>query len=274
MQEHNLKLNRKIFNDTASNQKLFKTCKEYARLDAVQFSNKSRLVWQFVASEQVKDILKAFDEVADAQRGAHKDRGTIFYFDSCHDINLLALMSALGIDYPDIIRFGSSLFFELHEDDVSQKLFVKVFLDEIELDINVVDHCDGREAPTGTHLHPLAGNTDGLDEADEDSSIYYYLKRYLLRRVFNENVASFCDKTIEEMIFVEHIISKSSTDSKHILMLSLVLSIIALSTILLIVALIARNRKSKVEKEDEICPTSACKNLTGIHHQFYDEEHA
>ena len=60
----------------------------------------------------------------------------VYYFDSCHESNILSIMSHLGNNEKFTLKFGSSLFFELHEDDTTHKLFMKIFLDEAQLSLH------------------------------------------------------------------------------------------------------------------------------------------
>lgn len=154
------------------------------------------MVWQFYASKLMKDIIKAFDQAVkdnDRPLGSDNYPRILYYYDSCHDTNILALMAVLGIEYNDIIDFSASLFFELHEDDLNEELFVKVFLDEEELDIILTDKLE-KQAPNerAANIHPQHGSvTPKIDQIDKNSSSYNYLKRYLLRRVLSEDIDTY-----------------------------------------------------------------------------------
>jgi hypothetical protein len=103
-------------------------------------------------------------------------------------------MAILGIEYDKILPPSASLFFELHEDDITQKLFTKIYLDNDELEIVLADKLKPQEKDQITHpKHSVerALENESLDEADIDSSFYNYLKRYLLRRVLSEEVSEY-----------------------------------------------------------------------------------
>lgn len=129
--------------------------------------------------------------------------------DSAHDLNLLSLLAVIGTEYNKTIEFASSLLFELHEDDITSQYFVKVFLDDIELDINVLDHMGDKKDTDSGEMDDANGylnNTTSkifIEQPDTDSSLYYYLKRYLLRRVLTEDVENYCSKQPEDLNYVD-----------------------------------------------------------------------
>lgn len=271
---HNLKFKDHLFDKDYSKDKLLGICKQYELESLGQLAAKSTLIWQLYASELMKKIIKTFDNVANNQDNLQTKR-TLFYFDSCHDTNILALMKVLGIDYPNIIPFASSLFFELHEDDLSNKLFVKVYFNNEELDINVIEHPEATNAL-------IANVTDTKllksDEPDQDSSFYFYLKRFLHRRVLSEPVDTYCSKTPEEMIFVEKSIKASGADSNTLLLLIVFISIFMTFSIgVFVILYISRCQYSN---EEDLCKDSARKDtptlgkLMPAHIKFYDEEEA
>ena len=91
----------------------------------------SLLYW----NEQLKYILNAINTAASQyQLGTNID--PIFYFDSCHDSNIYAIMIHIGNKERVPTKFGSSLFFELHEDDLTHKLYVKIYFDNDQLPIH------------------------------------------------------------------------------------------------------------------------------------------
>jgi hypothetical protein len=103
-------------------------------------------------------------------------------------------MAILGIEYDKILPPSASLFFELHEDDITQKLFTKIFLDNDELEIVLADKLKPQEKDQialPKYSVERALENESLDEADIDSSFYNYLKRYLLRRVLSEEVSEY-----------------------------------------------------------------------------------
>lgn len=191
--EHNLKLNPSLFNNDYSHDKIISLCQDYQLEMLKDITTRPTLLWRILSSEFLKDIIHAFDKVANNMNNLKNDR-VKFYLDSGHDTNLLPLLRALGIDYPKPIPFGSSLFFELHEDDINSELFVKVYLNDLELDVNVLEQIDlspQEVIPKDTKLNNLPTEEDGYDEPDKDSSLYYYLKRFLLRRVLAEDVDTY-----------------------------------------------------------------------------------
>mmetsp|Transcript_6933 Transcript_6933/g.6095 ORF Transcript_6933/g.6095 Transcript_6933/m.6095 type:complete len:170 (+) Transcript_6933:751-1260(+) len=164
-----------------------------------EYSTKTTVLWRLQSSELLKDIIHAFDDTIDNHNNDHESSASdriVYYFDSGHDTNLLALLRALGIDQLEHLPFSSSLFFELHEDDINQKFFVKVFLNDKELDMNVFEDNsileDNSSDPPQKELEMNSFLKEPkIDEPDQDSSYYFYLKRYLLRRVLTEDVESY-----------------------------------------------------------------------------------
>jgi hypothetical protein len=170
----------------------------------------------------LKSIILAFDDVAKDQDDLPAGR-TLFYFDSGHDTNILPLMKAIEIDYPYLLPFNTSLFFELHEDDVNKKLFVKVFLDDIELDIHKLDRAvvkenninQSKQDSETSKAKFLAKSNPEIDEPNHESSFYFYLKRNLMRRMLSENVESYCNKRIEDLGYFNLKKYEVETSSSH-----------------------------------------------------------
>lgn len=52
----------------------------------------------------------------------------------------MAMLKALGVTREYKVTPGSSIYFELHKEEISQKYFIKVFLDADELDVRVSGH--------------------------------------------------------------------------------------------------------------------------------------
>lgn len=166
--EHHLKLNPSLFNNDYSHDRIISLCKEFELNHIKDATTRSTMLWRLLSSEFLKDIIHAFDEVAKNIDHLQSDR-ILYYFDSGHDVNLIPILRALGTDYPNHIPFATSLFFELHEDDINSELFVKVFLDDLELDINVQDQLDSQDLSEEMEIESLV--TEGqenqsLDEPD------------------------------------------------------------------------------------------------------------
>lgn len=268
--EHELELNRTIFSNTNQTRNLYNSWMELKYSELKARTSKSPIYSRFTASELIKDIIHSFDKRI-------QNNKTKFFFDSCHDDQIFAIMYILGIDYGTTIPFAASLFIELHEDDINGKKFVKVYIDGEELDINLMSHYhigftnqDDKDSVMPKNFQNKGQN---IDEPDEDSSFYYYLKRYLLRKVFAESPLVYWDKTHGEMVFLElDFPSDMSSSAQSIFVITIVLwsiAVFALSVIMMI-WLCSKLKGSKTEMQKPETP--AGHGLAGKHHKFEDEQ--
>ena len=221
--EHNLDVNEYIFETSKVSGEILDICIDFKYTNSKVKAAKTLLYSKFIATKVVKDVIRAFDRaIEDIQE--NKTSNPLFYFDSLHDSNLIAIINLLGIDYTSFLPFATSLFFELREDDVNGKMFVRVYLDEEELDVNIMARSDRSDNTNEQHhKHPKYYQKQLYDEPDQESSYYYYLKRYLLRRVFTEDVESYCDKSMDDIIFMEFNIREHSVKRDRLFLISVIL---------------------------------------------------
>ena len=130
--------------------------------------------------------------------------------------NIVSLLKALGVNTSYNIPDASSLFFELHEDEISRKDFIKVYIDNNELDISnkerkgdmkiykpfaqVYDDKNFKNNEThlsGNHQFKLPSSElkdlgdNKYDEPDDDSLRYDYFKRSMTSKIIAQSIPSF-----------------------------------------------------------------------------------
>ena len=106
LNEHNVTFNPTIF---GNNYDIIQTCKEYILEISQHLSAKNQLVSLLLTNELFKDILIAINSTAN-QIYHNEDPQIVYYFDSLHDINILAILNRIGNfgKYP--VDFGTSLY--------------------------------------------------------------------------------------------------------------------------------------------------------------------
>ena len=270
MNEHKLQLNENIFGNTKVLGKILDTCIEYQYTENQAKYAKTLIQSKFLGSELIKNILNAFDtSVNDVKE--NKTRNPLFYYYSLHDENLIAVMNLLGIDYGTIIPFASSLFFELREDDTDGKLFVRVYFDDIQLDINVMarENLDSHDNKPPAKSSKYYQNQP-YDQIDEESSYYSSIKDYLLNRIFIEDVSSYCDRSIEELVLTGYNTKQHSTSNNEFLMISMFLSLIF---VILIITLYAFSRLILPKAHSSQDKNSLPNAQSSFQHQVFMDEY-
>jgi hypothetical protein len=273
---HLLEFDLIIFEEPHTEEKIFQTWREYNSLNLKDVWYQNSMVWQLYASKLMKDIIRALDQaVKDNDKTKNSDNYSriLYYYDSWHDTNILALIAVLGIEYNDIIDFSSSLFFELHQDDLNEELFVKVFLDDEELDIILTDKLEKHLLNVkGRSIHPQHSSlVPMIDQIDRNSSSYNYLKRYLLRRVLSEEVDTYCDKRIEDLEYIE----KSTCRVQKQTSPEFVIAMIVSAFLLLLIAAIATAWWLKSRKDEKLIKLrvdTPSNDVMNKHFKFQDEE--
>ena len=90
--EHNVTFNSTIFEN---NFDIIQTCKDYMFVINKHLSAKNQLVSLLLANELLKDILIAINSTAN-QIYHNEDPQIVYYFDSLHDTNILAILNRIG----------------------------------------------------------------------------------------------------------------------------------------------------------------------------------
>ena len=270
IEEHNLNVRNEI-SDTKISGEILDICIDYVYVLQKARTTKNLMYSKFVASQLTRDIINAFDNAMDDLK-TNTTNHPIFYFDSWHDDNIIAVLNLFGINYQTIIPFAGSLFIELHEDDSSGTIFVKLYFDEEELDINIMAHSDYKDNNVVHHSHSKSYTPQLFDEPDKDSSYYYYLKRYLLRRVFVENVTSYWDKSFDDSIFLEYGNHNEAFQNKIFFLLIIASCLFVFAVAVVICLWVCFTKKRNVDASTSTQDVLTAQKLQGDHHVFVDEE--
>ena len=92
LSEHNVTFSSTIF---GNNYDIIQTCKDYIFEISKHLSAKNQLVSLLLTNELFKDILIAINSTAN-QIYHNEDPQIVYYFDSLHDINILAILNRIG----------------------------------------------------------------------------------------------------------------------------------------------------------------------------------
>lgn len=271
--QHDLKLNPSLFNNDYSHDKIISLCQNYQLKGLKEMSTRSPLLWRILSSDFLKDIIHAFDEVGWDAGNLKKDR-VLYYFDSGHDTNLLPVLRALGTDLQQPVPFASSLFFELHEDDINSELFVKVYFNDIEIDVNILEQNDlsssqPSDEETTEKLVMKSEESEEYDEPDEDSSIYYNFKRFVLRRVLSEDVESYCGMKLDDVTTIESTTGEPQQFQTQTFMFIFFVSTVMIVTLSGIAIMIYINKSHDAQIKRMESPKDF--PIAGKHFKFQDE---